>query len=544
MDKMIKLNINFKLILIFFILSTISIIHLFQIYTTDLMYDEPGYNLNALSEILYVLRLSNQPIGLDIVHGFTFEIFGSIFSCIQNIDFCNFNNIGGDKNLFWNEYYDFLINVRLLLIFINLMGSLAISFTIYLLTNRFNGIIYSLILINLFPMWNALKVFQSSDFIPVVGFTLVIYYLISNAEAVTPNIKFIKNLGQHPITITTGIFLIIGSRFPLVILAFILILLYGLVYKFNYWNLIQNKSFYFFSFFFVIVFIFTNFRLVEVLYTNPFDILDKTINFDVNYDSINYNFSTPYSALNPPAWYLVLHFFSRLPLVFILLILILLFANNPHKKNISFLHLNFVILTLFPILIQILFRSTLYDTGRQFFFTFLPVIYYCCFSITLFKDFNVKNFLYKRVLNFSILFFTLVVLADQMMLDRYVSIYRNEIIRLLGSNAIENDYLGISRFDASKKYKFNNKDKIYVLESEWLPPSDRLYFEKVFIIKNIDLLPKNRFMNDYFFVYRPVIPKLFIEFEKNYPYCSPIESIKTGQLGIKITLAKIYSCKN
>ena len=160
------------------IFAALIIAQIYLIYSIGLTSDEPGYNLKSFNEIKYIFGLENVPLGLDVLHGNTFQIIGSMVSCISNPVTCFnlFSNLD-NKDLFWSHYDGFLYDVRLVLVPLSLVGQLSLVSAARLVTktNRFKFALLPVVV--LYPLWISHSAFNFSDFIPLVGFSMLIFSL-------------------------------------------------------------------------------------------------------------------------------------------------------------------------------------------------------------------------------------------------------------------------------------------------------------------------------------------------------------------------------
>ena len=150
------------------------------IRTTGISADEPNYNLNSFFEARFLLGRGYVNLGLDVLHGYTFQWLGNVSNCIFNLDNCKlilqqYEN----KSIFWQNYETFLIGIRFILIPISIIGQIALSLAAKLFFNDKSTLFYAILLINLYPMWLSHSSFNLSDFPALAGFSFIIFTISS-----------------------------------------------------------------------------------------------------------------------------------------------------------------------------------------------------------------------------------------------------------------------------------------------------------------------------------------------------------------------------
>ena len=121
----------------FYIMLSLSIfLQVSLIRTTGISADEPNYNLNSFFEARFLLGRGYVNLGLDVLHGYTFQWLGNVSNCIFNLDNCKlilqqYEN----KSIFWQNYETFLIGIRFILIPISIIGQIALSLAAKLFFN-------------------------------------------------------------------------------------------------------------------------------------------------------------------------------------------------------------------------------------------------------------------------------------------------------------------------------------------------------------------------------------------------------------------------
>ena len=527
----------------FFILVMVQI---YLILNTGLTADEPNYNLNSFNELKFILGLEKIPLGTDVLHGNTFQIFGSLISCLTNPNSCAalFLDLS-DKNLFWSRYDTYLIGVRLVLIPLNLLGQLSILFAAMLISKQRTIPLLVTPLVGIYPIWLSHSAFNFSDFIPLVGFSMLIYalvglYLIENYSTS----KRIR-LALNPWFVMAPLFIIAGSRFPLIYIAIIAFSISFIPNARDYFLRVRWQSAIFPLITYFTFFAITNLRFMTDLPNSIKMSLGLSANFEVGSSSKVFVFSQFFDTLNPPVYYIAFNNFARVPLVYIFLSLCFFyFSRNflpfANKKSYFFIA-SLLSMSVLPLVIALVLNSPTYDTARHFYFIHSVILFLSTtaflYLIILFSNNRIKH---KFLITSFMLFLFIILIVDELSLKSKVYIYRNEIIRLFGVNVIESDYWASNRKEL--RNFVGSDSKPILLESQWYQSNVRLYFEDYTFVKNTDSAVATSSATKQPFIFRSSIPLNFAKFEEIHQNCR-IQNTSSSRLVLQeIVDGRIYLC--
>lgn len=528
---------------VFFVIL-ILFTQLYFIHNVGLTSDEPGYNLNSFNEIKFLFGIETPELGLDVIHGNTFQILGSTLSCILNPQECLniFNNLD-NKELFWNSYDSYLIKVRYILIPLSIIGQFSILFAAQLFTKLKTFNFIPLLILNFYPIWVSHSSFNFSDFIPLVGFSMLILSFTSFYRIDEFKNDILVRLGLSPWFVFFSFLLISGSRFPLIYLgclAFVISLIPN--YK-KYVTFYTLKNILMPFLFFLIIFSLTNIRFMSEL---PFSLLNSlrvSSNFNVDNNSQIFILSTYYSSSHPPIWYIPLSNFIRIPLLYLFLTLsgiLYILKTGNRVKNFNIFILSLSTISIIPILYASFSQNPSYDTARHFYFTHSVILLLSViFTILLLKYLSSNNF-HLKLISFIFSFLFLILIVDEIKLNTKIYVYRNEISRLFGDNLIESDYWASNRNSFTKF--FSNENYPILIKSQWYQNDTKLFFKNFKFVDNFsDAVDKSKLLNK-LIIFRSAIPLEFTNFETSYPECIILYTSYSTLINQRITDGRIYKC--
>jgi hypothetical protein len=536
-------NLNRNLFFMFFILVMVQI---YLILNTGLTADEPNYNLNSFNELKFILGIEKIPLGTDVLHGNTFQIFGSLISCLTNPNSCTalFLELS-DKNLFWSLYDTFLIGVRLVLIPLNLLGQISLLLAAILISKQRTIPLAVTPLVGIYPIWLSHSAFNFSDFIPLVGFSMLIYvltglYLIDNYS----KSKKVR-LALNPWFVMAPFFIIAGSRFPLIYIAIIAFFITFIPNSRDYFIRVNWRSTIFPLIVYFTFFTITNLRFMTDLPNSIKMSLGLSTNFEVGSGSKVFVFSQFFDTLNTPSYYIAFNNFARVPLVYIFLTLgFFYFSRNflplSNKKS-HFFIASLLSISVLPLVIALVLNSPTYDTARHFYFIHSVILFLSIATFLHIMRLLINHGIKHRILltGFGLFLFVFLI-ADELSLNSKAYIYRNEIIRLFGVNVIESDYWASNR---NELRNFVGSDsKPILLESQWYQSNVRLYFEDYTFVQNTDSAVAISSATKQPFIFRSSIPLNFAKFEETHQNCT-IQNTSSSRLVLQeIVDGRIYLC--
>ncbi len=527
----------------FFILV---IVQFYLILNTGLTADEPNYNLNSFNELKFILGIEKVPLGADVLHGNTFQIFGSLISCLTNPNSCTalFLELS-DKDLFWSRYDTFLIGVRLVLIPLNLLGQFSLLFAAILISKQRTIPLVVTPAVGIYPIWLSHSAFNFSDFIPLVGFSMLIYVLTSLYLIENYSTSKKVRLALNPWFVMAPFFIIAGSRFPLIYIAIIAFSISFIPNARDYFLRVDWRSAIFPLITYFTFFAITNLRFLTDLPNSIKMSVGLSTNFEVPSGSKVFVFSQFFDALNPPAYYIAFNNFARVPLVYIFLTLgFFYFSRNflpfSNKKS-QFFIASLLCLSVLPLVVALVLNSTTYDTARHFYFIHSVILFLSTTTFFhLFKLINNNGIRHKFFLTSFMLFLFVFLIADELSLKSKAYIYRNEIIRLFGVNVIESDYWASNRNDLRNFVGSNSKP--ILLESQWYQSNVRLYFQDYTFAQNTDSAVAISIATKQPFIFRSSVPLNFTKFEEIHHNCR-IQNTSSSRLVLQeIVDGRVYLC--
>jgi hypothetical protein len=528
------------------IFAALIIAQIYLIYSIGLTSDEPGYNLKSFNEIKYIFGLENVPLGLDVLHGNTFQIIGSTVSCISNPGTCFnlFSNLD-NKDLFWSHYDGFLYDVRLVLVPLSLVGQLSLVSAARLVTktNRFKIALFPVIV--LYPIWISHSAFNFSDFIPLVGFSMLIFSLTALYSIHDFDEKKSIRIALNPWYLFASFFVIGGSRFPLIYIAFLSFLISFIPNVKYYFSIINLRKWIFPFILYFVVFTITNIRFVIDFPNSLLSSLGVSSNFEVGAGSRIFVFSKLYESASPPIWYIGFSNLARIPSIYLILTLLSFFYLSKlfsfRERRSYFFVTSIAIIIAFPLIYASLINSTSYDTARHFYFIHSVVLFLSLISlIQLLENLSLRASIFRRLtLGLFATLFSLL-LADDLMLNTKTYVYRNELVRFLGVNVMESDYWASNRSELSRVVGYNSSP--ILIESQWFQDHARLFFRNYSYASDVGeavLLSK---VEKRLFLYRSSRPSDFKNVEINHPNCKIEYTSSSKMILQEIIDGRIYQC--
>lgn len=522
------------------------VIQIYLINSTGLTADEPSYNLKSFNEIRFVLNQENVPLGTDVLHGNTFQNFGSTVACLSNPGNCMnlFMNLD-NKKLFWSIYDDFLIDVRLILIPLSLFGQLSLLFAARLITGQKRFKVITLPIVGIYPIWLSHSAFNFSDFIPLVGFSGLIYTL----TALYFIGDFHKNksvrIALNPWFLFSSFFIIAGSRFPLIYIALLSFFISFIPNFKRYFSYINWRKLIFPFIFYFTIFAITNIRFVFDLPISLMRSLGLSSDFEVGSGSQVFVFSRFYESINPPVWYIGFNNLARIPTIYLILTLLSLYymsklLSSKEKRSYFFIA-SLSIIILFPLSFAAIVNSPSYDTARHFYFIHSVILFLSLISLMKLYEYLKKhdNFS-RRILLGTVLIIFISVIVDESLLKNKTYVYRNEFVRLLGVNVIESDYWASNRYELSR---FAGHDSSPILiKSQWYQNDVRLFFNDYTYAESIDQAVLVSNVEKKPFIYRSSLPSSFSNLELEYPSCKIKYTTSSKMFLQNIVDGRVYQC--
>lgn len=538
--NVIRLISKYSSILPFIVVLLSIFLQVSLIRTTGITADEPNYNLNSFFEARFLLGLGYVNLGLDVLHGYTFQWLGNATTCVFNLDNCKlilqqYEN----KSIFWENYGTFLIGIRYILIPISLIGQLAITFAAKLFFKNKSTFFYAILLINLYPMWLSHSSFNHSDFPALAGFSVLMFIISSIYHLSQFHTNLIVRVGVSPWILGLALMLIAGSRFPLVFFAILSIFISFVSVRQIIFKLVPAKKFFIPLLLFLILFAITNPRFIFELPNSLFSAIGISSKFGVPSESTIFNFSNTFLVSDTPSWYVIFNNFARIPVFFLALLAYVIIMFIKSRKNIS-QKLSFFLISIFmftglPILLSIVLNSNMYDTGRHFLFVHSAIIF---FSIYAFLHLKVCINLNKMKLIFIFLMIPLFI--DSLLLNNKLYVYRNEVVRIFGVNVMESDYWAANRNELDNfAGPYSNP---ILLENQWYQSNVRLFFSEFTFAKNEDIASKESKMSKRIFIYRSAVPMNFAKFELRHPSCRIQFTSSSRLISQNIIDGRIYLC--
>ena len=188
-----------------------------------------------------------------------------------------------------------------------------------------------------------------------------------------------------------------------------------------------------------------------------------------------------------------------------------------------------------PVLLSIILNSNIYDTGRHFLFVHSALIFFSIYSFLYLK--KLANI---SLLKFILLFLSIPLLIDSLLLKENMYLYRNEFVRILGVNVMESDYWAINRKDL-KNFVGAYSNPI-LIENQWYQSNVRLFFTEYTFAENNDLASEMSKKSKRFFIYRSAVPLNFTKFEFRHPNCR-IQYTSSSRLILQdIIDGRVYIC--
>jgi hypothetical protein len=534
---------TYNFIIVFIVLI---VTQFYLINHTGLTADEPSLNLKSFNEVKYILNQESVPLGTDVLHQNTFQNFGSTIGCLSNLGNCMnlFMNLD-DKKLFWSIYDDFLIDVRLILIPLSLFGQLSLLFAARLMTRQKRFELITLPIVGIYPIWLSHSAFNFSDFIPLVGFCVLIYTLTAFYFIDDFHDNKSVRIALNPWLLFSSFIIVAGSRFPLIYIALLSFLISFTPNFKRYFNYINWKTLIFPFIFYLTVFVITNIRFVFDLPTSLLRSLGLSADFEVGLGAQVFVFSRFYESASPPVWYIGFNNFARIPIIYLILTLLSFYfiyklLSTKEKRSYLFIA-SLSIIILFPLSFAAIVNSPSYDTARHFYFIHSVILFLSLISfMKLLEYFKKHGSFLPRITSGIVLILFILVIIDESLLKTKTYVYRNEFVRLLGVNVMESDYWASNRVELSRFVGDNSSPVL--IKSQWYQNDVRLFFSNYTYAESIEQAVLVSNVEKKLFIYRSSLPSSFSKLELEYPNCKIIYTTSSKMLLQDIVDGRVYQC--